>query len=300
VCAAVKNCTCPTVQSLLWRAHDQEPGDAVTGWMADDCTMAICTQGYYDSTCKNVPPGVGGVSSMGQGCYRCANGGNCTAPDFCTCEAGWRGYDCREPICVLPASRQIISELNTVDAQVISESTGYWTNIDKTWVVELGFEYDPCGTTKLVPDGLGALVSRGNCSRPNTCSCFCRQRAFFDSKGNPNSLPWSDPLGRSLPAGVVYGSSTCIDGYEGARNEDGTFASCHLEIFVPSFLVRYSVQLIAAGSSIAIFFLISSMLARRQLRIRAMQQKTEKRKERRLEDAEKKEQERLLKKKVRS
>jgi hypothetical protein len=27
----------------------------------------------------------------GEGCYRCANNGNCTAPDVCTCAKGWTG-----------------------------------------------------------------------------------------------------------------------------------------------------------------------------------------------------------------
>ena len=34
-----------------------------------------------------------------QGPYVCANGGNCTAPDVCSCAPGWIGFDCRVPIC---------------------------------------------------------------------------------------------------------------------------------------------------------------------------------------------------------
>ena len=30
---------------------------------------------------------------------RCSNGGNCTAPDVCTCPSGWSGYDCKTPTC---------------------------------------------------------------------------------------------------------------------------------------------------------------------------------------------------------
>ena len=30
---------------------------------------------------------------------RCSNGGNCTAPDVCTCLSGWSGYDCKTPTC---------------------------------------------------------------------------------------------------------------------------------------------------------------------------------------------------------
>jgi hypothetical protein len=30
---------------------------------------------------------------------KCANNGNCTLPGVCTCEKGWRGVNCTEPIC---------------------------------------------------------------------------------------------------------------------------------------------------------------------------------------------------------
>jgi hypothetical protein len=34
-----------------------------------------------------------------QGVYVCANGGNCTAPNVCSCAPGWAGFDCR---CLFP------------------------------------------------------------------------------------------------------------------------------------------------------------------------------------------------------
>lgn len=34
-----------------------------------------------------------------QGHYRCANNGDCVAPDTCACTKGWMGFDCRVPIC---------------------------------------------------------------------------------------------------------------------------------------------------------------------------------------------------------
>ena len=34
-----------------------------------------------------------------QGCFRCPNGGVCSAPDHCSCAEGWTGYDCRTPVC---------------------------------------------------------------------------------------------------------------------------------------------------------------------------------------------------------
>ena len=38
-------------------------------------------------------------STVPQGVYLCANGGNCTAPDYCVCAPGWAGFDCRTPVC---------------------------------------------------------------------------------------------------------------------------------------------------------------------------------------------------------
>ena len=56
--------------------------------------MPICVQGYFDPFCTDAEFAIGG-----EGCYRCANGGNCTAPDLCTCAQGWTGYDCKTPVC---------------------------------------------------------------------------------------------------------------------------------------------------------------------------------------------------------
>jgi hypothetical protein len=272
ICYAVNLCSCPQVPSVLHVRFNNEPKDALTGWTAKDCTMAICVQGYPDSTCKNVPPGPGGVSSMGQGCYRCWNGGYCTAPDHCECAPGWQGYNCKQPVCIQAMTRKTLAEVNTIDDAVVSD-----------------FEYDPCGQNSLVPDGKGGMTSRGNCTRPNTCVCFCRQRAYKDSAGEwSESIMWTDPLYRPIPLGYVFGRYACVDGYEGNVNEDGTFSSCHLKIYVPSFIQRYSIQILAAGVSAGIAFMIISYLVRRQLRLRNMAMKTERRKERRLGAAEQK------------
>ncbi len=34
-----------------------------------------------------------------QGSYKCANNGECIAPDTCACSKGWIGFDCRVPVC---------------------------------------------------------------------------------------------------------------------------------------------------------------------------------------------------------
>jgi flagellar biosynthesis/type III secretory pathway M-ring protein FliF/YscJ len=61
-----------------------------------------------------------------------------------------------------------------------------------------------------------------------------------------------------------------------------------LKIFVPSLLQRYSLQILAAGVSVGIAFMIFTFIVRRQIRLRSMAMKTERRKERRLGAAEQK------------
>lgn len=68
------------------------------------------------------------MASGGEGCYRCANGGNCTAPDFCTCTPEWTGHDCRTPVCSTVADAETVYNLNTVDPAKVQQ-----------------FELDPCG-----------------------------------------------------------------------------------------------------------------------------------------------------------
>ena len=96
ICSGKDECICITGESILHEAHPEMPKGAITGYAGADCSMAICAQGWYDPDCKDVPPGPGGVSSGGEGCYRCPNGGYCTAPDYCSCPSDWTGYDCRQ------------------------------------------------------------------------------------------------------------------------------------------------------------------------------------------------------------
>jgi hypothetical protein len=82
----------------------------------------------------------------------------------------------------------------------------------------LAFEYDPCGQEQLeVWQGLP--VGRGNCSEPDTCTCLCKRKAYRDANGDLVEAPWVDPLAgmptRELEPGYIYGTSMCLEGYEG-------------------------------------------------------------------------------------
>ena len=79
VCKYKDTCSCIQAPSMLTVKYDAAPG-GMTGWTGTDCAMPMCVQGYFDPFCTDLPQAPGG-----EGCYRCANGGNCTAPDACTC-----------------------------------------------------------------------------------------------------------------------------------------------------------------------------------------------------------------------
>jgi hypothetical protein len=265
VCAAPDECDCTTVPSLLPEVHpDLEVTQTNTGWMGDDCSIPICVQGFFDPECRDVPPGgSAGPAAMGQGCWRCANGGNCTAPDVCECPPEWTGYDCRTPVCTQHATQDIIADLNTVDPAKIT-----------------AFELDPC-MTKQTEVWNGRVVGRGNCSAPNTCTCLCKERSWLDADGNLVEEPWTDLFRRTIPAGSIYGNSDCLDGYQGALNEDGSFRSCHLTIYVPTWFERNTLSIIIiTGASIFVLFVIY-LFVRRKLRQRFLAMKAEKRRSRR-------------------
>jgi len=221
VCGGPNTCYCAQTDSLLWLVHAGMPAGAVTGWAADDCSMPMCVQGYYDASCTGVA-----AAGAGQGCYRCANGGTCVAPDTCACAPGWTGYDCRTPVCMLRATETIVRELRTIDMARIT-----------------AFERDPCGHGVEVLGAGGDLVARGNCTRPNVCTCTCRRRSWRNAGGVLVEPPWWPPTPRTPPPGVVYGSYDCLDGWEGALNDDGSFASCHLAIYVPTYWELNSVRI---------------------------------------------------------
>ena len=132
ICETKDTCVCIQINSIMEYTFTEvkrfplfPPYDPVTGYIGTDCSIPKCVQGFWDHTCRGVTPG-------GEGCYRCANGGNCTAPDFCSCTPDWTGYDCSIPVCVAIADSDTVYNLLTVDVQKI-----------------INFELDPCESQKL-------------------------------------------------------------------------------------------------------------------------------------------------------
>ncbi|KAL7552581.1 hypothetical protein ACHAWF_015815 [Thalassiosira exigua] len=121
VCVAKDQCQCIQQVSVLWKVHT-EAERGLTGWTGTDCSTPMCMQGYFDPTCNAT------AASGKEGCYRCANGGICVAPDMCQCAEGWSGYDCRTPVCKAKVTPLIRNQLMTNDDVKLRI-----------------FEEDPCG-----------------------------------------------------------------------------------------------------------------------------------------------------------
>ena len=258
ICSSKDDCECVQTQSILHKVY-ADANAGTTGWTGSDCSMPICVQGFYDPFCTDLPEAPGG-----EGCYRCSNGGNCTAPDVCTCVAGWSGYDCKTPICETYADPLTRMQLGTLhEDRVIS------------------FESDPCGMVDIygMRGWKGTKYARGNCTQPNECTCLCKTPYFPKSCHKLGLLcdgPWQDTLSyirnvlmKRGPT-AVFGSTSCAQGYEGNVNELDAFISCHLDIYVPTDTERSSVQIIL-GMVLAVFlvsllyYFLAARIRRRML-----------------------------------
>lgn len=263
VCVDKDTCRCIQVRSVL---NDKDPTmpPGLTGYFGSDCSLPICVQGVFDPWC-NVT-GSAGVD----GCYRCRNGGQCVAPDICKCAEGWSGVDCGVPIC------QVANVTSTVRKQLFT--------VDDAKVAE--FQADPCGSgggrwgKEMVN---GALVGQGNCTKPAKCTCLCRTKydaAICKKTGKFCEKPWSDPFHRSIPAGYIYGTRDCVDGFQGLEDADGNFLSCHLQIYVPSLFRRYTVSMVSILSVLGAIFLMAWYYIRKRVRRMLLLAKAERRRSR--------------------
>ena len=195
ICAERDRCHCIQTPSVLRDKYPQASGGD-TGWSGTDCSLPICVQGYYDPFCTDLPQAPGG-----EGCYKCANSGNCTAPDVCTCAEGWQGFDCRTPVCEVVASSLQRKQLDSFDERKVDL-------LERNPCSLLGiYDLEPWPRSYSGEGAGGYLAVRGNCSAPNECDCWCKasyNKEYCDHKAEKRRTsddckgPFQDILGSTL------------------------------------------------------------------------------------------------------
>merc|ERR1711988_1546546 len=268
ICASRDDCHCIQTKSLMYTKYPDSPA-GLTGYTGADCSMPICVQGFYDPYCTDLPEAKGG-----EGCFRCANGGNCTAPDTCTCAEGWTGYDCRTPICTVVADALLREQLNTVDEERINLVENNPCNSEDWFGTEILEELD-------------YRFSRGNCTEPNLCACFCKvpfDQRKCDLRGKNCEGAWQDPLvgiRALLDYDEQFGSRSCASGYEGKVDSVDRFTSCHMKIFEPSSFQRATLDIMVSFSIIGLICAVGYYYYRRRLKKMWLDAKINRRKSRR-------------------
>ncbi|KAJ1436904.1 hypothetical protein B484DRAFT_416698 [Ochromonadaceae sp. CCMP2298] len=273
ICSTKDSCDCVQADSVLWLVHDQT-SRGQTGWTGSDCSMPICVQGFYDPFCGDLPQAPGG-----EGCFRCSNGGNCTAPDTCACAEGWAGFDCKTPVCEIVADPLTRVQLGTVFEDKV-----------------IAFETDPCGVGSIYGKRgwKGRKYARGNCTQPNQCTCLCKVPYFRKACHKTGMLcdgPWQDNMvqTRDLPGArgpeFTFGTTNCYYGYEGNVDEFDRFTTCHQTIYRPSSTEEQSLAFIVAFSVVGFFVLIVYRFASVRIKRRFLLAKIERRRTRRDSEA---------------
>lgn len=146
-CKSPGNCTCLAHKSFLPATQPGSgiPDNAITGYWGMSCSIPICAQGFFDAECTDNPK----AAQTGQkGCWRCANGGECWAPDQCrNCDDGWGGFDCKKKVSEHSASN------------VASGSTSHPHGCKTGW------------TGPLCETPVCDCHEHGTCIEPGRCQC---------------------------------------------------------------------------------------------------------------------------------
>merc|ERR1712100_453518 len=119
------------------------------------------------------------------------------------------------------------------------------------------------------------MIGRGNCSKPNHCTCLCRDE-------DPTNEPWIDErFNHPLAADEIMARFTCADGYEGLLDTKGFFTACHMKIKVPSGYERYTMEILVTSVFFSIvigfvYYRIKKFIRRRYLLKKAERRRSRK------------------------
>jgi hypothetical protein len=81
-----------------------------------------------------------------------------------------------------------------------------------------------------------------------------------------------------MPFGYTFGTGACQDGYEGVPAKlSGFFVTCHLQIYVPTFLEKNAILFIAVGVSVGAAVPVIIFFIRRRIRQQQLNVKKERR-----------------------
>ena len=163
----------------------------------------------------------------------------------------------------------------------------------------VSFESDPCGVTAIYGyvnwDSIDHTL--GNCTLPNVCTCLCTMR-YDPTLCNPSKSvnhcrgPWQDDLIKVRDVlseqgpQYIFGMRDCETGYEGNYDAYQRFTTCHQIIYKPTYVERFSIQIIVGTVLGTLLGTIIFYFIRRRWKRRLLLEKIERRKQQRGDDEE--------------
>ncbi|KAH8057365.1 calcium ion binding protein [Aureococcus anophagefferens] len=247
-----------------------------------------------------------GAVVRGEGIYECANRGTCISPDVCTCMDGWAGFDCTTPLCrhlQYPSGYISACENGGVCKYkghvLLHPGAEHAHGIHPPWPVPYAYGGEGPG---------GYMASRGNCTSPNECTCWCKNSYNEDiclhkrAEGVDSRAcrgPYQDLLGYEtlkmfdlvnyrnlLEPTQTFGTRACTRGFEGTVNQTfDRYMTCHLKIFIPNSFEAWTLTWLIVASIVTVVVVVTYCYVRRKMKKRYLQAKIERRRSRRSEES---------------
>jgi hypothetical protein len=150
----------------------------------------------------------------------------------------------------------------------------------------------------------GYMASRGNCTSPNECTCWCKNSYNEDiclhkrAEGVDSRAcrgPYQDLLGYEtlkmfdlvnyrnlLEPTQTFGTRACTRGFEGTVNQTfDRYMTCHLKIFIPNSFEAWTLTWLIVASIVTVVVVVTYCYVRRKMKKKYLQAKIERRRSRR-------------------